>query len=337
MLKIIQIVAILQGVFLGVILIQKRRVYKHPIFELFMGCIISVVLFSIGDDDYNLLAEKSKWFFFHEPLIVTTFFLFIRYSNTEKETFAKRDFLFFTPYLIYLTFEILSNSLYFKESLTIKNATHFIELSFLSLLILSSYDIFHHQKNKWLLAFILPFTFIYAMDTLTSFLVGSEESFFYLDSYGIFLIAIFLFYFATYRLINSPKELLLTADTKYKLSRLPETQKAHIKRELIRLMTEEKIFKNQKLSAYEVADLLGITRQNLSEILNSHMGLRFQDLLNQYRVEEFIDCLNQEKYKNYTIIGIATEAGFSSKSSFNATFKKLKGQTPGQYKKQNAV
>ena len=100
-------------------------------------------------------------------------------------------------------------------------------------------------------------------------------------------------------------------------------------------MAEKQIFKNQKLNVNEVANQLGIPRQHLSEILNVHMGVRFQDLLNQYRVEEFIKCLHQENYKNYTLLGIATEVGFSSKSSFNSTFKKLKGVTPSQYKKQN--
>ena len=100
-------------------------------------------------------------------------------------------------------------------------------------------------------------------------------------------------------------------------------------------MTKQQIFKNPKLNVNEVAHQLGISRQQLSEILNVHMEVRFQDLLNQYRVEAFINCLHQEHYKNYTLLAIANEVGFSSKSSFNATFKKLKGLTPSQYKKQN--
>ena len=99
-------------------------------------------------------------------------------------------------------------------------------------------------------------------------------------------------------------------------------------------MTEKKLFKNQKVNANEIAKQLGIQRQQLSEILNIHMGVRFQDYVNQFRVEEFIKCLNQENYKNYTLLGIAKEVGFSSKSSFNATFKKLKGVTPSHYKKE---
>ena len=98
-------------------------------------------------------------------------------------------------------------------------------------------------------------------------------------------------------------------------------------------MTEEKLFKNYKLTANDVAKQLNIPRQHLSEILNVHMKTGFQDFLNQYRVEEFIACLQNETYNNYTLLGIANEVGFSSKSSFNTIFKKLKGMTPSQYKK----
>ncbi|MEL6868034.1 MAG: AraC family transcriptional regulator [Bacteroidota bacterium] len=335
MLTILQIIAILQGIFLGFALFQRRQAYKQPILGLFIGCIVSVILFSIGDDDYNIVIADSKWFFFHEPLMITFFFLFIRYSNAEKDTFKPYDFLFFLPYLLYLGFETLSNSNYFEDNAVLGIVDDFVELSFLGMLLYSIYDIVKHQKNKWLLAFILPFTAIYAVDTLSSLVSNSDESILLLDSYGIFLMAVFLFYFVTYQLIIAPKDILPTLDHKYKSSKLSKTKVEAIKKELNRLMTEEKLFKNQKLTVHEVAQQIGISRQQLSEVLNIHLELRFQDLLNQYRVEEFIKCLHQEDYAHYTIFGIATEVGFSSKSSFNATFKKLKGLTPSQYKKQN--
>lgn len=325
----------MQGLFLGFTLFQRRRDYKRPIFGLFIGCIVSVILFSIGDDDYNLVVDDSKWYFFHEPLMITFFFIFIRYSNTEKDSFNKYDLLFFLPYLIYVVFETLLNLNYFEDNLKVGIYDETIELSFLGMLLYSIYEIVINRKNKWLLAFIIPFTFIYFVDTLSSLFSNSDESILSLDSYGIFLIAVFLFYFVSYKLIIAPTDILPILDNKYKTSKLSKATAESVKKELIRLMTEEKLFKNQKLTVNEVAKRLGITRQHLSEVLNVHMGLRFQDLLNQYRVEEFVKCLHENEYKNYTIFGIATEAGFSSKSSFNSTFKKLKGITPSQYKKQN--
>jgi AraC-like DNA-binding protein len=55
--------------------------------------------------------------------------------------------------------------------------------------------------------------------------------------------------------------------------------------------------------------------------------------MNKYRAEEFVECLKDEKFKNYSIMGIANEVGFKSKSSFNTTFKKIYGVTPSEFKK----
>ncbi len=306
-----------------------------PTFWLFMACILSVVLFSIGDDDYNLILSDTKWFFFQEPLMITFFFLFIRYINSDRNTFNKFDTLFFGPYLLFIVFETLSNLDNFKDNLIIETIDELIELSFIGMLLYSIYDIFKHQKQKWLLIFIIPFTFIFIIDETSKLFSSSDKSISILplDSYGIFLIAVFLFYFVTYKLIIAPKDIFPSANNKYKLSNLSKTEVESIKRDLNRLMTKEKLFKNQKLNVNELAQQIGITRQQLSEVLNVHLGMRFQDLLNHHRVEEFIKCLEMDSYKNFTLLGIATEVGFSSKSSFNSTFKKLKGITPSQYKK----
>ena len=100
MLKTIQIIALLQGFFLLIILFKHKENYKKPNFWLLFGCVTSVLVFTIGDDDYNLFVADTNWFVFHDTLIITFFFLFVRYYNSEKETFYPKDFLFFIPYLI---------------------------------------------------------------------------------------------------------------------------------------------------------------------------------------------------------------------------------------------
>lgn len=341
MLGIIQIIGIVQGVFLGFVLFQRQKEYEKLVFWLFMGCIISVVLFSIGDDDYNLMMNNADWFFFHEALMVTFFFLFIRYSHSDQKVFDKLDVIYFLPYLLNLFFQILSDLDYFEPNWLPRIGVSLTELCFIGMLIYSIHDILKNEKEKWLLAFVIPFTLVYTIDEISNFF---DVAYLPLDSYGIFLIAVFLFYYVTYRLITAPKEILplvpsittnastTPTNTKYRLSNLSKTEIKAIKKELNRLMIEEQLFKNPKLNANETAQQLGITRQRLSEVLNVHLNMRFQDFLNQYRVEAFIKCLHQEQYQNFTLLGIATEVGFSSKSTFNAAFKKFKGMTPSQYK-----
>ncbi len=61
------------------------------------------------------------------------------------------------------------------------------------------------------------------------------------------------------------------------------------------------------------------------------MGKNFSDFVNNYRIEEFKSKIQDPGNKKYTILSIAMDCGFNSKSSFNTVFKKLTGQTPTQY------
>ena len=98
-------------------------------------------------------------------------------------------------------------------------------------------------------------------------------------------------------------------------------------------MEKEKLYIKAKLSVHDVANKLQVPRQHISEVLNVHMNVSFQDFINEYRVNAFINCLQKEQYAHYTLFGIANEVGFNSKSSFNTTFKKIKGLTPSEFKK----
>lgn len=326
--------ALLQGVFLGFVLYQRRGEFRKPMFWLFTACVLSVVLFSLGDDDYNLFFETTDWLLFRETLIISFFFLFVRYSSAEREVFNKRDLLFLLPYTLNVCIESLMHWEPLRGNAYLEMASEVVELSFVVMLFYSIYDIWKHKKEKWLQAFAIPFTIIYLIDEITGFFSGSDVVFMSLDSYGFFLLSIMLFYFVIYKLMVDPKQILLKRpEDKYKDSGLSKSAIERIQTELKRLMLEERMFTNQKLSAQALADSIGVPRQHLSEVLNVHMGVRLQDFLNEYRVEEFVRCLKEERYQNLTLLGIANEVGFSSKSSFNATFKKLKGMTPSEYKK----
>lgn len=334
MLRTLQIIALLQGFFLLIILFKHKENYKKPNFWLLFGCVISVLLYSIGDDDYNLFVEDSNWFIFHDTLIITFFFLFVRYYKSGKEMFNPKDFVFFIPYLLNATLQAGLELALLEENTIYTGIKFCTEITFTIYLLYAIYIILKVKKEKRLLFFIIPLTLIFIIDEVSFLLTSSNDSPFFLDSYGVILIAIFMFYYVLYKLILAPKEVLPKSElSKYKASSLQTRNIETLKSQLISLMVEEKIFKNNKLTVNDVAKRLSIPRQHLSEILNVHMKIGFQDLLNQYRVEEFIDCLQNKAYHNYTLLGIANEVGFSSKSSFNTTFKKLKGVTPSQYKK----
>ena len=76
------------------------------------------------------------------------------------------------------------------------------------------------------------------------------------------------------------------------------------------------------------------TSYHLSQLLNENLNQKFYDFVNGYRVEEAKRALFDPANDHLTILAVALEAGFSSKSAFNAAFKKFAGTTPSDFRKQ---
>lgn len=87
------------------------------------------------------------------------------------------------------------------------------------------------------------------------------------------------------------------------------------------------------LSLIRLAEIMKIPPGKLSYAINSCLGKNFYDFVNEYRVKEFLKRLSEKQYAHLSLLGLAFECGFRSKSTFNAFFKKQTGQTPSAYKK----
>jgi AraC-like DNA-binding protein len=96
-------------------------------------------------------------------------------------------------------------------------------------------------------------------------------------------------------------------------------------------MEKEKPFLDSKLTIKQLADMLSVQTYQLSNILNDSLNKNFFDFINEYRVEEVKKQIRANK--NYTLLGIAYDCGFNSKSSFNRIFKNITGITPSEYLK----
>jgi AraC-like DNA-binding protein len=94
-------------------------------------------------------------------------------------------------------------------------------------------------------------------------------------------------------------------------------------------MKSEKPYLIPKLTLGDLAKKLDISSNHLSQIINQYEKVNFHDFINTYRVNEFIE--RAESNKSFNFLAHALDSGFSSKSSFNNVFKKLKNSTPSQY------
>lgn len=101
---------------------------------------------------------------------------------------------------------------------------------------------------------------------------------------------------------------------------------------LIRYMDEEKPFLNGDLTISDLSRKTGIPRHYITEVLNEKYGRNFFTFVNEYRVREVINRISDPKFHHYTILAIAFDAGFNSKSTFNSFFKSYTGKTPSDYR-----
>jgi AraC-like DNA-binding protein len=97
-------------------------------------------------------------------------------------------------------------------------------------------------------------------------------------------------------------------------------------------MDKNKLYIQEGLSVKEVAEHIGYPPYLVSQAINTCLKKSFFELINGYRVEEAKKLMLDENLNHLSMIGIAFEAGFSSKTAFNIAFKKFTGLTPSEYK-----
>ncbi len=102
---------------------------------------------------------------------------------------------------------------------------------------------------------------------------------------------------------------------------------------LNRLMEVEKIYLEEDLSIKDLADKLHVSVHFVSQLLNEKVGQTFYDYVNQYRINDVKDRLVDPEQSEISILDIANECGFSSKTSFNRYFKRYTGMTPSQFRR----
>lgn len=104
---------------------------------------------------------------------------------------------------------------------------------------------------------------------------------------------------------------------------------ARIIERLDRLMEEEKPYKDSSLNLARLSERLGLTPHQLSEILNARLQTNFRQYINRFRIQAAMEDLLETPER--TILEIAFECGFGSKSAFNSAFSQATGKTPREW------
>ncbi|MEO0776520.1 MAG: helix-turn-helix domain-containing protein [Bacteroidota bacterium] len=124
---------------------------------------------------------------------------------------------------------------------------------------------------------------------------------------------------------------LLQPGVKYAASPMPAEEARVLLSQLHRLMEEEKLYRDGELQLENLARQMKLSNNRLSQLVNESAGKNFSSFVNGYRIEAAKRLLRSKAA--LTVEAVAYEVGFSSKSAFYATFKKMTGQTPSAFRK----
>lgn len=103
------------------------------------------------------------------------------------------------------------------------------------------------------------------------------------------------------------------------------------KAQIMELMQTEQLYKNPSLTLTDLATALNTNRNVISKAINQEFDMNFNDFINSLRLQEVILNYKEGQQQKNTLLGIALECGFNSKSTFNRAFKKQLGQTPREF------
>ncbi len=344
-----------QGIFLSALLIRKKRISYYLLAAICLLFSITLVEYVFYWTGYRFLFPhlnrvSAPYYFVYGPL----FYFFIKSVIDEASYSIKKLVPHLIPGLVFLLvnvpYYLLSTEEKIRSITTFSTNPEWVVvlgqiipwIQVLSMLIYwaLAYRVYKHQKEELreqrlfkasiflFLGFVLGFISYYIMTYFYGYLLGYDYAISF--SMSLFIYVIGYLGYTTEAKVKQP------ATPKYQNSSLDAGEKVKISEKLKKVMESQKLFLEKDLTLQRLALSIETQKHHLSEVLNDELGEKFSDFVNRYRVEEAKKLLI-EKHEVLTIHGIALEAGFSNKTSFNKAFRRFEGCTPSEFRKQYVV
>ncbi len=113
-----------------------------------------------------------------------------------------------------------------------------------------------------------------------------------------------------------------------------KTVDPQLEKKVVQLMEDQRLYLNPDISLSVFALESGFSKSDVSYCINTVFHKNFSQFVNEYRVQEVCTALDRGDHNQFSLLGIAMNAGFNSKATFNRVFKELKQMTPLQYAQQ---
>ncbi|MEN1785239.1 MAG: AraC family transcriptional regulator [Bacteroidota bacterium] len=112
----------------------------------------------------------------------------------------------------------------------------------------------------------------------------------------------------------------------------PQEYNAALLQKVVEQMEAHQFYLDPELTLSSFAEAIGARKRLVSHCINFGLQIPFIDFVNQYRIKEFQRLVDQAAADKYSLLGLAIESGFNSKSTFNRVFKKSMGISPSEYR-----
>lgn len=294
-------------------------------------------------------------------LFAPLLYLYAYLQINENTDFRKSYLVNFIPYIVssvYLVLVIIFNSeneirILFNNDLK-DTSVLFVFFTIIETLIIPFFIFLifrllkRHNKNtklffsnltdinlEWLRVLIIGVLFIWLITNGLYYLspLSKEMS----PKYAFGISSIFIFYLGYFATKQKP---IYKSDTniqpenkKYSKSELKKDEIESLNTRLVEILENKKPYLDPDISLNNLATTLEVSSHNLSQLINSKFEMNFFELINKYRIDEFVSKIKNGDNNKYTLISIAYDCGFNSKSTFNRVFKNLTGQTPTSFVK----
>ncbi len=328
-LLILTSIGAVQSILLGVYFISNGNKKNNP------DVILGAMLIALG-----LRVAKSTFFIFSGEVSVVFFnlgfashatvgplmFLYIKYYERPDKLKWKEGLHFIPAAILLLLINVLS-----LEGFWHKGGYQMILYQSLAYILLTTY-IFSKKNYKikskkriWLLQLIIGVS-LFLMAYFSNYILG-------ITSYILGpIINTIVIYLITYFLLVNYNFLFSTK--KYKYLNIDDQLIREYSSKVETTIQKNKPFLKADFNLTKLSELTGIPGYTLSYVFSNHFGKKFSDFVNEYRVVEAKQKLEDPNNNQQKISSIAYECGFSSLSAFNAAFKKFTNTTPSSYREE---
>lgn len=359
------IAAIFQGVLLGsFILFSKKYKLKAANFlGLTLLCVaLSQLLYFIED------LDSFPWHIFNMIYLpfgfleVPFLYFFIKFYIAPNEKIKKTEWLLYIPAVFFLvntisykvvaliTNETWKTNQFLNESSDLTDSYgDFISIILLVIIIgilfirILNYEKQHSIYSKksirlefiWLKIFLILLAIIVIPWLYYTYQYVLDENTFYMPMDLIVSVIIYIMGYIGMHKLNILSERKKIRSLKINNNDIINTEaskNSHI-RKLEDLIYNNRRYLDSNISLEQLSEELQLSKSHLSRIINTELNMSFSDYINSFRVDEAKKLLLNPEFSKYTLVSIGLESGFNSKTTFNNTFKKLTGQTPSQFRK----